>query len=87
MLFTNFLKQLPAPFVNYANFECITTNVKHRNNTKAYQERKACGYGYNVVCHYDDNYNKPAKVSRRSDTVYKLIANVLEEEKYLEIMM
>ena len=55
--FTNFHKQLPAPFVMYADFECITveTNVKYGKNTKAYQEHKACGYGCKVVCHYDDN--------------------------------
>ena len=32
-----------APFVIYADFECITVpiNEKHGNNTEAYQEYKA----------------------------------------------
>ena len=49
--YSNYHK-LPAPFVIYADFECLTIPIskKHRNNTEAYQEHKACGYGYKVVC-------------------------------------
>ena len=47
----NYHKQLMALFVIYANFEYITVpiNEKHENNTEAYQEHKACGYGYKIV--------------------------------------
>ena len=87
--FTNFHKQLPAPFVIFADSEYITvpTNVKHGNNTKAYQGHKACGYWYKVVCHYDDNYGKLATIYRWPDAVYKLIENVLKEEKDLHRIM
>ena len=51
--------------------------IKHGYNTEAYQEHKAGGYGYKVVCSYDDNYNKPAKNYRGPDAVYDLIKNVL----------
>ena len=76
-------KQLMTPFVIYAEFECITVpiNEKHGNNTEAYQEHKACGYGYKIVCQYDDKYSKPANIYRGPDAVYKLIKNLLEEEK------
>ena len=57
--FRNYHKQLMAPFVIYADFECITLpiNEKHGNYIKAYQEHKACGYGYKIVCQYDDKYS------------------------------
>ena len=59
IFFMNYHKQLMAPFVICADFECITVpiNEKHGNNTEAYQEHKACGYGYKIVCQYDDKYS------------------------------
>ena len=59
IFFMNCHKQLMAPFVIYADFECITVpiNEKHRNNTEALQEHKACVYGYKIVCQDDDKYS------------------------------
>ena len=62
--FINHRKQIPVPFVIYADFEAITKkNKKSEVNeskdnsnvsyTKAYQTHVDCGYGYKVVCHYD----------------------------------
>ena len=84
IFFMNYHKQLIAPFVIYADFECITVpiNEKHGNNTEACQEHKACGYGYKIVCQYDDKYSKPYIVG--PDAVYKLIENLLEEEKEIQ---
>ena len=78
----NYHKQLMAPFVIYADFECISVpiNEKHGNNTEVYQEHEACGYGYKIVCQYDDKYSKPYK-GYRENSVYKLIENLLEEQK------
>ena len=66
--FNNFHKQLPVPFIIYADFEAITKKVqgceqseemKNEKNkrpyTEAYQTHEDCGYGYKVVCCYDDN--------------------------------
>ena len=63
--FNNFNKQLPVPFVIYADFEAITKKVQgceqseemkneknNRSYTEAYQTHKDCGYGYKVVCRY-----------------------------------
>ena len=79
----NYHKQLMAPFVIYADSECITIpiNEKHGNNTEAYQEHKACGYGYKIVCQYDYKYSNPTKIYRGPDAVYKLIEKLLEEQK------
>ena len=39
-MFTNYHKQLRAPFVIYADFECITVPIKeeHGKQTVAYQD-------------------------------------------------
>ena len=65
--FNNFHKQLPVPFVIYANFEAVTKSVQgckrseemekekeKRSYTEAYQTHEDCGCGYEVVCCYDD---------------------------------
>ena len=58
--FNNFHKQQPVPFVIYADFEAITEKIHgcQQNNessyTEAYQRHTDCGYGYKVVCCYDD---------------------------------
>ena len=69
--FNNFHKQLPVPFVIYADFEAITKKVQgceqseemkneknKRSYTEAYQTHEDCRYGYKVVCCYDDKYCK-----------------------------
>ena len=63
--FNNFHKQLPIPFVIYADFEAITKKVQgckqseemeneknKRSYTEAYQTHEDCGYGYKLVCCY-----------------------------------
>ena len=67
-------------------FECITVpiNEEHGKQTVAYQEHKACGYGYKTVFQYDDKYSKPYKGYRGPDAVYKLIENLLKEQKEIK---
>ena len=82
IFFMNYHKQLMVPFVIYADFECITEpKEKHGKQTVAYQEHKACGFGYKIVCQYDDKHSKPHKGYRGKNAVYKLIENLLEEQK------
>ena len=56
--FNNFHKQLPVPFVIYADFEAITKKVqgceqseemKKRSYIEAYQTHEDCGCRYKVV--------------------------------------
>ena len=61
-----------------------TNKRKTRKKTVAYQEHKACGYGYKIVCQYDDKYSKTYKGYRGPDAVYKLIENLLEEQKEIK---
>ena len=91
--FNNFHKQLPVPFVIYADFEVITKKVqgcKHgeemekdkRSYTEAYQTHEDCGYRYKVVCCYDDKYSKPIQTYRVENAVYKVMEKMLKEVEY-----
>ena len=91
--FNNFHKQQPVPFVIYADFEAITEKIQgcQQNNessyTEAYQKHTDCGYGYKVVCCYDDKYTKPIQLYRGEKAVYKFMENMLEEVKYCKKVM
>ena len=86
--FTNYNKQMKAPFVIYADFEAITEPVHGCNPsddksfTENYQKHTDCGYGYKVVCCYNDKYSKPIKYYRGEKAVYKFMEALLDEVKY-----
>ena len=91
--FNNFHKQQPVPFVIYADFEAITEKIhrcqpnSNKSYTEAYQKHTDCGYGYKVVCCYDDKYTKPIQLYRGEKAVYKFMENMLEEVKYCKKVM
>ena len=91
--FNNFHKQQPVPFVIYADFEAITEKIHgcqqdgNKSYTEAYQMHTDCGYGYKVVCCYDDKYTKPIQIYRGEKAVYKFMENILEEVKYCKKVM
>ena len=89
--FNNFHKQLPVPFVIYADFEAITKKVQgceqseemeneknKRSYTEAYQTHEDCGSAYKVVCCYDDKYSKPIQTYRGENAVYKFMEKCLK---------
>ena len=89
--FNNFHKQLPVPFVIYADFEAITKKVQgckqseemeneknKRSYTEAYQTHEDFGYGYKLVCCYRERYSKPVQTYRGEDAVYKFMEKMLE---------
>ena len=86
--FNNFHKQQPVPFVIYADFEAITEKISnHQQNndksyTEAYQKHIDCGFGYKVVCCYDDKYTQPLKIYRGEKAVYTFLEYMLDEVKY-----
>ena len=84
--FKNYRKQLPAPFVIYADFEAITEKVgekaPQKSYTEQYQKHTACGYGYKVVCCYDDKFSKPIKIYRGEMTIHKFMKDMLVEVEY-----
>ena len=98
--FNNFHKQLPVPFVIYADFKAITKKVQgceqseemkneknKRSYTEAYQTHEDCGYGYKVVCCYDDKYSKDICIYRGENAVYKFMEKMLEEVKYCKAVI
>ena len=98
--FNNFHKKLPVPFVIYADFEAITKKVQgckqseemekdkdRRSYTEAYQTHEDCGYGYKVVCCYDDKYSKYTCIYRGENAVYKFMEKMLEEVKYCKTVI
>ncbi|XP_068671057.1 uncharacterized protein [Montipora foliosa] len=86
--FNNFHKQLPVPFVIYSDFQGFTEKIHgcqpndDKSYTEAYQRHTDCGYGYKVVCCYDDKYTKPVQIYRGEKGVYKFMEKMLEEVKY-----
>ena len=86
--FNNFHKKQPVPFVIYADFEAITeklTSCKPNDDesyTEKYQKHIDCGYGYKLVCCYDDKYSKSARTYRGKKAVNKFMEAMLEEVKY-----
>ena len=98
--FNNFHEQLPVPFVMYADFEAITKKVQgckqsdemeneknKRSYTEAYQTHEDCGYGYKVVCCYDDKYSKYTSIYRGENAVYKFMEKILEEVEYCKTVI
>ena len=98
--FNNFHKQLPVPFVIYADFEAITKKVQgckqseemkkdkdKRSYTKAYQTHEDCGYGYKVVCCYSERYSQPIQTYRGENVVYKCMEKMLEEVEYCKAVV
>ena len=86
--FNNFHKHKVVPFVIYADFEAITKKVQaskpndDNSYTEAYQTHEDCGYGYKVVCCYDDKYLKPVKVYRGKNAIYRFLEEMLMEVEH-----
>lgn len=84
--FENYHRQLPVPFVIYADFEA-TTQKGHgcapdidSSYTEAYR------YGRKLFCCYDDKYSKPLKIYRGENAVYRFMEDMLKELKYCNKM-
>ena len=58
--FKNFNKQLPAPFVIYADFEALTQKIDScQPDTEKYQKHVDCNYANKLIYHYDDKFTNP----------------------------
>ena len=86
--FNNHYSQQRVAFVIHADFEAITKKVQgcrpndNKSYTEAYQTHEDCGYGYKVVCCYDDKYSKPVKVYRGKNAVYRFLEEMLQEVEH-----
>ena len=86
--FKNFHKQLPAPFVIYADFEALTQKIDscqpddNKAYTEKYQKHVDCGYAYKLFCCYDDKFSKPIQLYRGEKAIYKFLEAMLKEAEY-----
>ena len=91
--FNNFHKQQQVPFVIYADFEAITEKISNcqpddnQSYTNAYQKHTDCGFGYKLVCCYDDKYSKPLTIYRGEKAVYEFMEQMLKEVKSCKNVM
>ena len=58
-----------------------------RSHTEAYQTHEDCGYGYKVICCYDDKYSKYTSIHRGANAVYKFMEKMLEEVEYCKAVI
>ena len=79
--FKNYKNQLPAPFVIYADFECLTEKVSEVKTDKLekIQSHVPCGFGYKVVCCYDQKYTKNTVIYRGADCVDVFLQDIKRE--------
>ena len=93
MYFKNHHKMQPVPFVIYADFEAITVKIdtcqpsNQKSYTTTYQSHRACGFGYKVVCHYDQSYSKPVEIYRGEDAAERFIQKMFEEVRSCQSVM
>ena len=91
--FKNHHKMLSVPFVIYADFEAITEKIdtcqpsNQKSYTTTYQSHRACGFGYKVVCHYDESYSKPVEIYRGEDVIERFIQKMFEEVRSCKSVM
>ena len=85
--FRNHHRQLPVPFVIYADFECNTEKVSScqqsdkKSYTEQYQKHTASSYAYKVICHYDKQYSGDLKIYRGENPINKFIKSMFREVK------
>ncbi|MES9973939.1 MAG: hypothetical protein ABW094_06720, partial [Candidatus Thiodiazotropha sp.] len=84
LTFQNHHKQLPAPFIIYADFEALTTKVAGpeldptKSNTQRTQHHEACSYSYIVVrC---DGQTEPPVEYRGPDAAEHLLESLQREQ-------
>ena len=88
--FWNHKKRLPVPFVIYADFEALTRKIDScspvgdKSYTQAYQKHEPSGFGYKVVCHYDQKYSKPTVIYRGENVIQKFIRDLFLEVSDLQ---
>ena len=75
--FKNHHRQLPSPFVIYADFESNLEKMsscqpsEEQSYTEKYQKHTPVSFGYKVVCHYDKKYSKDFVIYRGEDPIDK----------------
>ena len=61
--------------------------MNNYHTLKLMQNHRDCGYGYKVVCCYDDKFTKEAVIYRGEKAVYKFLEAMLKEVQILQRML
>ena len=86
--FQNHHKQLPAPYIIYADFEALTAKVEGpeleptKSNTQRRQHHEACSYSY-IVVRYDGQTEPPVKY-RGSNAAEHFLESLQEEKRKIK---
>jgi len=96
--FKNIKKQLPAPFVIYADFEAILKNHKEEvgSGTEIYQKHECMSYGYKITSIYDNlpnhvcnnlqeklKYKSFTATKSNEDVIGKFLKSLNEDAKWI----
>ena len=91
LTFQNHHKQLPAPYIIYADFEALTTKIEGpeldpgKSNTRKTQHHEACSYCYIVVrC---DGQTEPPVEYRGPNAVEGFLKALKEEERKIKAVL
>ena len=90
--FTNFGKQLRAPFVIYADFECFTQKInttnthEQRSTVFPYQKHVPSGFCYIVVSTHNTHNGMPV-LYRGPKVVEKFFESIIEEESRIAALL
>ena len=86
--FENYFKQIPVPFIIYADVECNLKSIKCNEGsyTEKYQDHIPCSFAYKIVC-IDDRLTKPTINYRGENAAHEFIKAILEEYKYCRKIM
>ena len=93
--FTNIQKQLPTPFVVYADFESILKPVNEGvdvaqgvgtgtgSSTTIFQEHVPCSFAYKIVRRVDPDFSRPLVMYRGEDAAEKFVRDLQQEAKQM----
>ena len=89
--YQNYQKQLPAPYIIYADFEALTTKIEgpaldpSKSNTSRTQEHEACSYCY-VVVRSDGKTEPPVEYRGPNAAEHFLRSLKVEEQKIWNVL-
>ena len=93
--FTNIQKQLPAPFVVYADFESILKPVNEdvdvtqavdtgiKSSSHVFQEQIPCSFAYKIVSSVDPDFSRPLVMYRCEDAAEMFVRKLQLEATQL----
>ena len=91
LAFQNYHKQLPAPYIIYADFEALTAKVEEpepdpaKSNTQRTQHHEACSYSY-IVVRYDGR-TEPRVEYRGPNAAGHFLESLQEEERKIKAVL